>query len=425
MADEERRGGRGFYQRGGGWHADEVALAHVAAAAPTPCYVYSQAALIDSYQRLKTAFCHSRPQLCYAVKSNDNLALLKLLVQQGAGFDIVSAGELQRVLAAGAAAADVVFSGVGKRVEEIDAALAAGIGCFNVESEEELARIEQRAALSGGIVPVALRLTLDIDGGTHRHLATGLAGGKFGVSAADGRRLARVAAQSSHLQLLGFSCHIGSQVAEESSYLQLAAAMAAEVARAEADGIDIARVDMGGGFAVDYTQVMPPLMPLAAYDRALAAYFDGRQLLIEPGRSIVAAAGVLLTRVEYVKSAAGKTFWVVDAGMTTLLRPALYDAYHPILPLQEGAAPVRCGDVVGPICESADILAHDRELALEAGDVAAIFNAGAYGMVMASNYNAQPRPGAVLTAAGRWRWIRRPETMQDMLMFERDAALTG
>lgn len=409
---------RGFYRHGGCWHADGVSLAEVAAKCKTPCYVYSRSALLDSYSRLKDAFCHSCPQICYAVKTNDSIALLRLLAEQGSGFDIVSGGELQRVLLAGGRAADVVFSGVGKSALEIDTALAAGIGCFNVESEQELARIEQRAAAAGEVAPVALRLTLDIAADTHRHLTTGLSGGKFGVSAEDGQRLARVAAHSSHLDFLGFSCHIGSQIRDESIYLKLAAAMAAQVQRAEADGIAVARVDMGGGFGVDDAQLAPPLMPLAQYDRALAEHFAGRQLIIEPGRSIAAAAGALLTTVEYVKTAPDKTIWVVDAGMATLLRPALYDARHPVLPLHDSGAATRRGDVVGPICESADVLARGCALALAAGEVALIFNAGAYGMVMASNYNAHPRPGAVLAADGQWREIRRRETMQDMLMFE-------
>ena len=411
---------RGFYHRADGWYADGVALAQLAAAYRTPCYIYSQTALLDSYERLKAAFCHSYPRLCYAVKTNDSLALLHLLVQAGAGFDIVSGGELQRVLAAGGRAADIVFSGTGKTTAEIREALAAGIGCFNVESEQELARIEQLAAAADTVAPVALRLTLDIDGGTHRHLTTGVTGGKFGVAAEDGQRLARLAAQSSHLQFLGFSCHVGSQVTDEQIYLRLAAAMAAEVERAEADGIAVSQIDMGGGFGIDYRQINPALPPLAQYDRALSEYFTGRRLIIEPGRSIAAAVGALLVTVEYVKKSGGKTMWVVDAGMTMLLRPALYDAYHPVAPVTDTSppVPVQTGDMVGPVCENADILARDRELALAAGDCALIFNAGAYGMVMASNYNAYPRPGALLLADGKWREIRRPETVRDMLMFE-------
>ena len=408
----------GFHRENGAWHAEGVALAQIAAACKTPCYVYSRGAFVGAYQRLRGAFSHTSPQLCYAVKTNDSIALLKLLVQEGAGFDIVSGGELQRVLAAGAAAADVVFSGVGKRVEEIDAALAAGIGCFNVESAQELARIAARAAAAGTTAPVALRLTLDIDGGTHRHLTTGLAGGKFGISPAEGQQLARQAAADSALEFLGFSCHIGSQVSDEAVYLQLAAAMAAQVQAAEDAGIAVRRVNMGGGFGIDYMDLAPQLMPLAQYDRALAQHFAGRQVIIEPGRSIAAAAGVLLTTVEYVKTAADKTIWVVDASMATLLRPALYDAYHPVQPVQETNAAAACGDVVGPVCESADILARGRALALQAGDVAVIFNAGAYGMVMANNYNAQPRPPEVLVDGDTWRETRRRETLEDMMRLD-------
>lgn len=408
-----------FYRKDGTWHGDGVPLTAVASRYPTPCYVYSQSALETAYRQIRDVFRQSRPRVHYAVKTNDNLSLLRLLRQCGAGFDIVSGGELARVLEAGGEANQVVFSGVGKSESDINAALAAGIGCFNVESQQELARIEACAKAAGAVAPVAMRLTLDIDGGTHRHLTTGLRGGKFGVGGDEGRHLAHVATKSPHLKFWGFSCHVGSQIADETAYLELAQAMAAQVDLAERDGLAVSGVDMGGGFAVDYDKIDQPPPALARYDEALAALFRGKDLIIEPGRRIAAAAGVLLARVEYVKQSGDKTVWVIDAGMNDLLRPALYGGAHPVRPVTEKTQPHSRGDVVGPVCESADITATDLQLALAAGDLLAVFNAGAYGMVMASNYNARLRPAAVLLTNGAMRQIRRAETYDEMVMFER------
>ena len=415
----------GFCKRDSQWCADDVALIDVARAFSTPCYVYSQTALCRAYSQLQGVFCHSRPTICYAVKANDNLSLLQLLAGEGANFDIVSGGELSRVLAAGGRGADVVFSGVGKTRAEIDAALDAGVGCFNVESAAELSRIEQCARAKNTVAPVAFRLTLNIDGGTHRHLTTGLSEGKFGVSADEGRGLARrVAAESEnkHLDFLGYSCHIGSQIADENTYVHLANAMAEQVRLTEQDGITVRRVDMGGGFAVD-DEKFPPLSAsppkLAAYDAALAELFSGKELFIEPGRSIAACAGALLTTVEYVKQAGNKTIWITDAGMNDFLRPALYGTNPPSATVSDGGGEVQSGDIVGPVCESADIIARVQNLAASAGDVLVIFNVGAYGLCMASNYNARPRPAAVLLHNGKMRQIRRRETTEEMLAAER------
>ena len=408
----------GFYKTDGCWHGDGVALTAVAARYPTPCYVYSHSALRGAYHAIRNAFPASRPQLCYAVKTNDNLSLLRLLHAEGAGYDIVSGGELARVLAAGGDAGKIVFSGVGKSVAEINEALVAGVGCFNVESAQELERIESCARTAAVVAPVAVRLTPNIDGGTHRHLTTGLSGGKFGVDSSLGRRLAHVATDSPHLDFLGFSCHIGSQISAEDTYVKLAQAMAAEVALARQDGLTVRRVDMGGGFAVDYDCVQQPPPSLARYDEALAALFVGIDLIIEPGRCIAAPAGVLLTRVEYIKESGGKTIWVVDAGMNDLIRPALYDGRHPLAAAVDLPRPAASGDVVGPVCENADILGKNYDLALAAGDLLAIFNAGAYCMVMASNYNARLRPAAVLLQDGGMTAVRRRETYADMMQHD-------
>lgn len=403
------------------WYVEQVALADIARNYPTPCYIYSQAELRRAYDAIKNAFATSRPHIHYAVKSNDTLAVLQRLAQWGAGFDIVSGGELARVLAAGGAPAEIVFSGVGKRQSEIADALQAGIGCFNVESEAELARIEQCAQTHGAPAPVSLRLTFGIDAHTHRHLTTGLSTGKFGVSVAQGRALARRAHESAHLNFLGLSAHIGSHVDDEQIYIALTEAMAAAVAQLQQDGVPVAQVDMGGGFGIDDSQPHPALPSFAAYDRQLHALFARQKIIIEPGRCMSATMGALLTRVEYVKPAAGKTIWVVDAAMNDLLRPALYDAAHPVVNIGESAAVECMGDVVGPVCESADIIASNRLLAAAAGEHLLILNAGAYGAVMASNYNTRPRPAALWIDGSNIRTVRRAETTADLLA--RDAKL--
>ena len=409
----------GFYQQGGEWHADGVSLAAIADAHGTPCYVYSHSALHNAYHHIKNAFCHSTPTVCYAVKANDNLAVLSVLDKLGASFDIVSGGELARVLKAGGAGKNIVFSGVGKTSDEINAALNARIGMFNVESAQELHRIEACAANIGRTAPVAIRISYNIDGKTHEHLTTGLTDGKFGVTADDGIALATFTAKSKWLNFRGYSCHIGSQIVDENTYLRLVDLVAEQLHRTENEaGIPVACVDMGGGFAVDDQQINPPPPALLRYDKKLADLFDGKKIIIEPGRSIVATAGVLLTRVQYEKAASQKTIWITDAGMNNLLRPALYGATLPVTNVSSSTVGESFGDIAGPVCESADILAKNRQLTATSGDLLAVFNTGAYGMVMESNYNARPRTAAVMTANGKSRLIRRTETIQDMLALE-------
>lgn len=398
---------------------EQVPLARIAQQFATPCYVYSQAQLQAAYAQVKTAFARSRPHIHYAVKSNDTLAVLRCLAAAGAGFDIVSGGELARVLRAGGAGRDIVFSGVGKRSQEIDAALAAEVACFNVESEAELSRIEARAREQKTVAPVGLRITFNIDGKTHKHLTTGLIDGKFGVPLDEGMALARRAHESAHLNFLGLSAHIGSHIHNEQTYLTLADAMAAAVARLVDSGIPVAQVDMGGGFGITDSEPQPALLSLAKYDAQLQALFAQQNIIIEPGRSIAAGMGALLTRVEYVKHAGDKTIWIVDMAMNDLIRPALYNAHHPVANINSAAGTKECvGDVVGPVCESADIIAKDRTLAAAAGEHLLVLNAGAYGAVMASNYNARPRPAALWVSGEEVTVARRAETLDDLLALE-------
>ena len=408
-----------FARQNGRLQMEGATLSDVAAQYGTPCYVYSQRALQDAIARLRAMFRRSAPRLFYAVKANGNLSLLRLLRDEGCGFDIVSGGELARVLAAGGEAAQIVFSGVGKSRAEIRAALDAGIACFNAESAAETARLQEVAAELKTRAPLAIRATPDIDGGTHPHLTTGVRGGKFGVSPDEALQLARAANDSAHLDFRGFACHIGSQIGDEAAYLAAAAKMDDLIRRAREDGIAVRHLDMGGGFAVDYETSGGVCLDAAKYDEELARRFAGTELWLEPGRAAVAAAGVLLTRVEYVKQSGDSLFWIADAGMNDFPRPALYGARHVIEAADERGGAPRKGTVAGPVCESADILLRECALAAEAGDVLAIRDAGAYCAAMFSGYNARPRPCEVLICGGQTRLIRRRETFAEMLKDEK------
>ncbi|MBE8158364.1 MAG: diaminopimelate decarboxylase [Betaproteobacteria bacterium] len=409
----------GFSRRGGRLFAEDVPLADIAKKYGTPCYVYSRRAFLDAVSRLRAAFAQSAPKICYAVKANGNLSVLRLLREAGCGFDIVSGGELARVLAAGGAAQDIVFSGVGKSAVEIRAALHAGIGCFNVESAAEMARLEKIAGAMNLRAPVAVRATPDIDGGTHPHLTTGVGGGKFGVPPKTALALAKRAAAADYLEFFGFACHIGSQIGVQEAYLAAAEKMETLFSQARAAGLAPRRIDMGGGFAVDYENSGGLNIDAKEYDAALARRFAGAEIWIEPGRAVAAAAGVLLTRVEYVKETGGALFWITDAGMNDILRPALYGARHKIEAAEESAAPPQTGAVAGPVCESADILARGCRLAAAAGDLLAVRDAGAYCAAMMSGYNARPRPCEVLVFGGETKLIRRRETEEDMIADEK------
>lgn len=403
----------------GNLYAEDVALADIAAEFGTPCYVYSQAAITGALNHLRKAFAKSKPELRFAVKANGNLAILKLLAEHGAGFDIVSGGELARVIAAGGDVAKVVFSGVGKSGADIKDALVAGIGCFNVESAMELSRIAAIAADNNKIAKVALRVNPAIDGGAHRHLATGIGGSKFGIAAGDILPLAKYAADAPSLSFAGLSCHIGSQIKQSAAFVAAADAVAELRAQLDNAGIKTPIINMGGGFAADYDGEGEKIN-YAAIDEVYAARFaDAESLLLEPGRRVCAAAGVLLCRVEYEKQADGKHYWIVDAGMNDLIRPALYDARHRIVAVcQQKKGEEKTGDIAGPVCESADIIAHQQTMRLAPGDLLAVLDAGAYGMTMACNYNARPRPCEVMVVGDSARLIRRREKAGELFAAE-------
>jgi len=401
---------------------DGIALADVAANMGTPCYVYSAATILANYRAYVGALQGFPHTICYAMKANGNLAILRLLAAAGAGFDIVSGGELHRVLKAGADPGKVVFSGVGKTSEEIDAALAAGIFAFNCESEPELALVDALAHRRGIKARVALRVNPDVAAETHAHIATGSLGHKFGVDIGQAEAVYERARQHGNLLLEGVSCHIGSQQFDFEPMMKAADRVLELIACLYAKGFDIRHVDLGGGLGVTY-RPDEPAPPISEFTAALREKVAGRDLhmFLEPGRSIVGDAGVLLTRVLYRKKSGDKEFVVVDAAMNDLIRPALYDAHHEILPLrapETGSCGLRA-DVVGPVCESGDFLAQDRQMPeVFPGDLLAVCTVGAYGFAQASNYNARPRPAEVLIENGAWRVIRKRETLDDLIRGE-------
>ncbi len=399
---------------------DGVALAEIARRFGTPCYVYSRAAIEGAFREFDQGLAGVPHLVCYAVKANSNLAILDALARLGAGFDIVSGGELARVLAAGAKADRVIFSGVGKSEAEMRAALQAGIRCFNVESEPELERLDAIAGSMGRRAPVSLRVNPDVDARTHPYISTGMAGNKFGIPHARALAVYRQAAALPNLSVRGIGCHIGSQILEIAPLdealeriLELAAAL-------EAEGIRPRHLDLGGGFGIRYRDEVAP--DLGAYCRRLAARLAGRgfEVMLEPGRAIAGEAGVLLTRVEYLKLDKAKRFAVVDASMSELIRPALYASWHDIVPVAEVAGRrAESYDVVGPVCESADVLGVDRMLAIAPGDFLAILATGAYGMTMASNYNTRVRPPEVLIDRGKAIEVRARESVASLFSLER------
>jgi diaminopimelate decarboxylase len=410
-----------FSYRDGALCAEQVPLEEIARRFGTPCYVYSSGAIAAAYGEFAAALQGRAARVCYSVKANSNLAVLALLARLGAGFDIVSGGELARVLAAGGDPAATLFSGVGKSTHEIELALAKGVGCLNVESEAELERIAGVAARLGRRAPVALRVNPDIDARTHPYISTGLRENKFGVAYADAERLYLRAADMKGLEVTGIGCHIGSLLTDPTPFAAAAERLAALVDRLQARGIALRHIDVGGGIGIRYKD--EPAQPIAAFVReALRALGPRRETVIfDPGRSIVGNAGVLLTRVEYVKPGAARNFLVVDAAMNDLIRPPLYGAWHEVRAVREPEAGAEIGvyDIVGPICESADFLAKERRLAARADDLLAILSAGAYGMVMSSNYNSRPRAAEVLVDGAQMRLVRRRESVDDLFALER------
>lgn len=397
-------------------YAEGVALPALAAQFGTPLYVYSRATLERHWHAFDTAVAGHPHLICYAVKANSTLALLNLLARLGSGFDIVSRGELERVLAAGGAPDKVVFSGVAKSRSDIERALEVGIRCFNVESEAELQRLNQIAGERGCRAPVSLRVNPDVDAKTHPYISTGLKENKFGISHQDARRIYRIARDLPHLQVVGIDCHIGSQLTELAPFLDALDRLLLLIDALAEDGIHLRHVDVGGGLGVRYDSETPP-QP-AEYAAALLAKLAGRpelELVFEPGRAIVANAGVMLTRVEYLKASADRNFAIVDAGMNDLLRPALYQAWMQILPADRVLVrPSACYDVVGPVCETSDFLGKQRELAIAQGDLLVVRSAGAYGFSMSSNYNSRPRAAEVLVDGTEFHLIRERETLSDL-----------
>ncbi len=399
-------------RRNGELFMEQASLRLIAERFGTPCYVYSRAALNDAWHSYDQAFGARRHRIHYAVKANANLAVLDTLARLGSGFDIVSAGELARVLAVGGVPERIVFSGVGKTAAEMRAAIAAGIGVFNVESPAELERLNDIAGSLSQVARVAIRVNPDVDAQTHPYISTGLTDNKFGVPMPEALALYRRAASLSHLKVAGIACHIGSQITALAPFIDALARVMALVAQLAQEGIEIAHVDAGGGLGIRYQDETPP--PVADYVAALCRAIPERyEICIEPGRSICGPAGVLLTRVEYLKDTPTRRFAICDAAMTELIRPALYEAWHAVEVVQTPPASVTAHvyDLVGPVCESADFLATGRHLPLETHALLSIMSAGAYGHVMASNYNARPRPPELVVDGEKVHLARPRETL--------------
>jgi len=406
-------------------HVEGVSLIELASAVGTPAYVYSRAHIVSAVDALNQAFANSALNIHYAVKANSNLGLLKLFHELGTGFDIVSGGELTRVMAAGGDPASVIFSGVGKTTEEIDFALKVGIECFNVESASELARISERATLLGQAAPISLRVNPNVDAQTHPYISTGLKQNKFGVAPALALELYQQAAENPQLRIVGIDCHIGSQINQIDPLLDALSDLLQLVDQLQELGISLEHIDLGGGMGIAYEDETP--LDIAAYGSAVQQLMGSRpqSLVLEPGRMLVANAGVLLARVEYLKPGVdgAPNFAVVDAAMNDLIRPALYQAWHAVQAVEQASSvEAMAWDIVGPVCESGDFLAKGRDLALQEGALVAIASAGAYGMVQASNYNSRGRACEVLVNGDEFSIVRRRETIQDQLRLEQEPA---
>jgi len=409
-----------FDYRHGELHAEGVALSAIAAEYDTPCFVYSRSAIEQAYQAWDSALEGVPHLVCFAVKANSNLAVLNLLARKGAGFDIVSGGELERVLAAGGEPSRIVFSGLGKTAAEMRRALEIGIHCFNVESAAELERLQQVAAELDIKAPISLRVNPDVDAKTHPYISTGLKENKFGIDIARAPEVYRRAAELSHIDICGVDCHIGSQLTDDTPFIDALQRLLQLIDGLAAEGIHVRHLDLGGGLGVTYRDETPPTPGtyLAKVREALA----GRDLtlLFEPGRSIVANAGVMLTRVNLLKPTEHKNFAIIDGAMNDLIRPALYSAWMGIDAVKPRTdVAVQEWDIVGPVCETGDFLGKDRELALAEGDLLAVRSAGAYGFVMSSNYNTRPRAAEVLVDGEQTHLVRRRETVAELLAGER------
>ena len=402
-------------------HAEDVALPIIAESVGTPCYVYSQAALEQNWRSFDEGLKGRNATIFYSVKANSNLAVLALMAKLGSGFDIVSGGELQRVIRAGGRPEKTIFSGVGKSEEEIRLALEHGIFSLNLESDAELARIHEIASKLGVTAPISIRVNPDVDAKTHPHISTGLREAKFGIPFGEARRIYQTAAKLDHINVLGIAVHIGSQITSLEpivNALERIIDLAEELA---SDGIKIQHLDLGGGLGVKYQDEQPP--DIAQYCEAIGEVLDRRNcrlsISVEPGRSITAQAGIMLSKVEYIKKAEIKNFAIVDGAMNDLLRPVLYDAWMDIIPVALGGGrKEEVYDIVGPVCETGDYLGLNRKLAVRSGDLIAVCGAGAYGAVMSSNYNSRPKPAEVMVSGDTFEQIRARESIEQILALE-------
>jgi diaminopimelate decarboxylase len=404
-----------FEYRNNALFAEDVAVADIAGRYGTPCYIYSRATLERHWHAFDKALAGTDHLVCYAVKANSNLAVLNILARLGSGFDIVSVGELERVLAAGGDANKVVFSGVAKRTDEMQRALEVGIYCFNVESEAELLRLNEVAASMGKVANVSLRVNPDVDAQTHPYISTGLKENKFGIAIEDAQRVYQIAASLSNLAITGIDCHIGSQLVSTAPFVDALARVLELLDRLYADGIDVQHIDIGGGLGIRYRDEAPP--EPAAYATAIRSALGDRTLkiIMEPGRAIAGNAGILVTKVEYLKHNEDRHFAIVDAAMNDLMRPALYNAWQEIIPVsQSSEGETHHYDIVGPVCETGDFLGKERQLQLANGDLLAVRSAGAYGFSMSSNYNTRPRAAEIIVDGSNVHVARERETLSSL-----------
>jgi len=416
----------GFTERNGNWYAEDIPLPDLAKEFGTPLYIYSKKALTEAYQAYDQACVDSqgkrRARVHYAMKANSNLAVIDCFKNLGAGFDLVSGGELARALAIGADPKSLVFAGVGKSATEIATALQAGVKCINVESIAELHQINRVATKLNCRAPISLRVNPDVDAQTHPYISTGLKGNKFGIAYHEVLKTYREASQLSQIDVVGIDCHIGSQITSTAPYLDALDKVLDLVAQLKNEGIVIHHLDLGGGLGISYSDETPPDITEftnTLLNRVAERGFGHLDIVLEPGRSLVGNAGVLLTTIEYLKPGAEKNFCIVDAAMTELMRPALYEAHHGIVPVQAKSVKSETYDVVGPVCESGDWLGRDRVLAVEEGDLLAILSAGAYGFVMASNYNTRPKPAEIMVDGKNAYVIRAREKTADLFASEK------
>jgi len=407
-----------FDYRNGELFVEEVSLQRIAEKFGTPCYVYSQSVLTNAYRQFDAAFEKRDHLICYAVKANSNIAILNLLAQLGSGSDIVSGGELQRVIKAGGDAQKIIFSGVGKNANEMRMALNLNILCFNVESEIELMTLNHVAESMGKIAPVSLRVNPDVDAKTHPYISTGLKENKFGIATDEAIRIYQSAQSYPHIRFTGIDCHIGSQLTLLEPFIEATEKMLQLLQGLKNQNINIEHLDLGGGLGIRYSDEKPP--SIEEYVTTLCTLTQNmkQRLVIEPGRSLVGNSGILLTRIEYLKQTAARNFAIVDAAMNDLIRPSLYDAYHDILPVKKNTVAAKSYEIVGPVCETGDFLGRDRKLSIVNGDLLAIMSAGAYGMSMSSNYNTRSRAAEILVSGDQMHLIRQRETFDQMIAGE-------